>query len=881
MDPSVANYPATPNATNAFYAYYSVRLKMKPGSMSATLPASWSFNYLSFYGKIHLDPFTESIDIPWTNHISDQLPGGGYAQYLQVNKNGEVTWRVGEEINCQETNQQVTLQFPSGAVSVELFRIAVKGMTGDKIIWTQYGGNVCDQVTYFCQGNIFVNNCTTTPLVVFPTLPACTPNRNITFDQSIFNGRHAIFVWVDNIPPGENIEDFDGVIHIEPSMNAFSSLDFGILTLPIDLIDVEKRKNADGSFDIYFRLKQAYSHNSTVWTFLTILIEGVYNTSQGGQLDVSLTAARGAFTENGVIEVCAPSGTPAVINIPGFPDCDGDLSIGAEQYDGTDCELGARYRLTFSNGSTMALDALHLTLAFIPNDDNNIPAQPVTTLPCPGCWSYQPGPQNIHFWIYDNTTPFSIQNGETIDVFFPNENDCVRYFVFRAEATLAGQNAPCALPATVNLNEFPACNPEVQGRVFLPDPLLTPAPHYYVNLRNSSNHIVSQIFEDCQEEYSFCPDWSDGPFNLQVLTNPAHQNNYCGCGVTTYDMVLIQRHLLAQDQLTWPYAWIAADANYSKDITTSDIVAIRKCILGIENHYGNPNGASWWYISKDFSLPPNPFNSNYETANTSTVPSNGLGNYGNFYAVKIGDVNQSCVCDNNRPGPRAAEMPSAFQLRAEAAPAEAPNTLRIPVYADAGVEAIALQFGLRFDPAALRLINVTPNSALDIDPSCFGLTRKADGELRFAWFSTDGQTPLPGNALLFTLEFEAAEAALPQGQAVWMSDAVLNSLAYPAATGEELPTQLRWSGRHASAADLIVQPNPAADQAQLYIHSRLRGEAQLRLLDNRGVPLQQHDLFLQEGEQVLRLDLAGLKPGVYTLHLQSGGGTVVKKLSKL
>jgi hypothetical protein len=226
-------------------------------------------------------------------------------------------------------------------------------------------------------------------------------------------------------------------------------------------------------------------------------------------------------------------------------------------------------------------------------------------------------------------------------------------------------------------------------------------------------------------------------------------------------------------------------------------------------------------------------------------------------------------------------MPSAFQLRAEAAPAEAPNTLRIPVYADAGVEAIALQFGLRFDPAALRLINVTPNSALDIDPSCFGLTRKADGELRFAWFSTDGQTPLPGNALLFTLEFEAAEAALPQGQAVWMSDAVLNSLAYPAATGEELPTQLRWSGRHASAADLIVQPNPAADQAQLYIHSRLRGEAQLRLLDNRGVPLQQHDLFLQEGEQVLRLDLAGLKPGVYTLHLQSGGGTVVKKLSKL
>jgi hypothetical protein len=52
-------------------------------------------------------------------------------------------------------------------------------------------------------------------------------------------------------------------------------------------------------------------------------------------------------------------------------------------------------------------------------------------------------------------------------------------------------------------------------------------------------------------------------------------------GVTTYDLVLISKHILGIEPLGSPYKMIAADANKSNSITTFDIVEIRKLILGI------------------------------------------------------------------------------------------------------------------------------------------------------------------------------------------------------------------------------------------------------------------------------------------------------------
>ncbi|RMD75866.1 MAG: hypothetical protein D6818_01100, partial [Bacteroidetes bacterium] len=63
-------------------------------------------------------------------------------------------------------------------------------------------------------------------------------------------------------------------------------------------------------------------------------------------------------------------------------------------------------------------------------------------------------------------------------------------------------------------------------------------------------------------------------------------------GVTTYDLVLIAKHILHVVPFDNPWAYIAADANGSGTVTTADMVAIRKLILHFTPEF--PNGVPSW-----------------------------------------------------------------------------------------------------------------------------------------------------------------------------------------------------------------------------------------------------------------------------------------------
>jgi len=54
---------------------------------------------------------------------------------------------------------------------------------------------------------------------------------------------------------------------------------------------------------------------------------------------------------------------------------------------------------------------------------------------------------------------------------------------------------------------------------------------------------------------------------------------------------MIQRHILGLAELDSPYKLIAADINNSESITGSDLLALRKMVLGINTEF--PNNHSW------------------------------------------------------------------------------------------------------------------------------------------------------------------------------------------------------------------------------------------------------------------------------------------------
>lgn len=128
----------------------------------------------------------------------------------------------------------------------------------------------------------------------------------------------------------------------------------------------------------------------------------------------------------------------------------------------------------------------------------------------------------------------------------------------------------------------------------------------------------------------------------QTYTVAPYRNDFPLNGVSTYDLVLITKHILGLEALGSPYRIIAADANKSQSVTTFDVVALRKLILGIDTAFSG--NTSWRFVPAGFVFPDpaNPFQSPFpETLSVplQTTPVTGV----DFTAVKVGDVNATAI----------------------------------------------------------------------------------------------------------------------------------------------------------------------------------------------------------------------------------------------
>ncbi|HAD13259.1 MAG TPA: hypothetical protein DCF33_12580, partial [Saprospirales bacterium] len=170
-------------------------------------------------------------------------------------------------------------------------------------------------------------------------------------------------------------------------------------------------------------------------------------------------------------------------------------------------------------------------------------------------------------------------------------------------------------------------------------------PYSYFDLTddNGNYQLINNVPLDAT--FTIAPEKDDNPLN----------------GVTTYDLVLISKHILGLEPLNSPYKMIAADANKSGSITTFDIVEIRKLILGIYTEL--PNNTSWRFVDKAFVFPNanNPFQSAFpETVSVANAMTTQFGK--DFAGVKIGDVNNSAVANANMQAEERTDGTALFDV---------------------------------------------------------------------------------------------------------------------------------------------------------------------------------------------------------------------------
>jgi len=338
-------------------------------------------------------------------------------------------------------------------------------------------------------------------------------------------------------------------------------------------------------------------------------------------------------------------------------------------------------------------------------------------------------------------------------------------------------------------------------------------------------------------------------------------------GVTTYDLVLISKHILSIEPLNSPYKMIAADANKSNSITTLDIVELRKLILGI--YQTLPMNTSWRFVEKAYSFPvPFIFQSDFpEGINCIAFPTANA----DFVGIKVGDVNNTAV-SNTRPPERALTSISWPAMRQAKG-----DVVTLPIVYTGSADMEAIQLGLRFDPALLQLISPAQGDIPSYLPGNFNLLQAAQGEIRTLWLPmTVEAEKIQPNAVLFYLSFKVLGDLPESGMPLWLDNQLLDCAAWNAGgtefvfqqTNASAAAMERDGSQKNTSFQVSVRPNPTANEAVMLVQASKAETARLAIYDAFGRQLVFKEIQLHKGAQDISLpEVAQFLAGVYQWKL--------------
>jgi hypothetical protein len=300
-----------------------------------------------------------------------------------------------------------------------------------------------------------------------------------------------------------------------------------------------------------------------------------------------------------------------------------------------------------------------------------------------------------------------------------------------------------------------------------------------------------------------------------------------GNGVTTYDLVLISRHILGIQNLNSPYKVIAADANKSNSVTTLDMVVIRKVILQIEP--GFANNTSWRFVNKDFVFanPANPFAAQFpEVVNYNNLTLSDLN--ADFVAIKVGDVNGSAATSLNGDV-EDRSFNGTLNINVEEQQLKAGKTYQIAFTAPAA-EVLGYQFTLNVSDA-LEVMDLIGGVASEEN---FGLLLE-EGVITTSWNVSEARALAQGE-VLFTLVVKA-NADVAASEAFAATSAYTMAEAYNS-NGELMNVNLNFSGASSEFALYQNVPNPFKGVTVIGFTLPEAATATLKVMDVSGKVLQ-------------------------------------------
>ncbi|HEX5626018.1 MAG TPA: T9SS type A sorting domain-containing protein [Saprospiraceae bacterium] len=373
-------------------------------------------------------------------------------------------------------------------------------------------------------------------------------------------------------------------------------------------------------------------------------------------------------------------------------------------------------------------------------------------------------------------------------------------------------------------------------------------------------------------EYTFY----DLPEGEDYKVSP-NKNDDVNNGVSTADIVLIQKHILGIQKFNSVYQYIAADVNQTKSVTAADISDIRKLILGVSDSFRN-GVQSWTFIRNSvvFSDPENPW-ADYPWANQYELKDlQGAQDAMDFMGVKMGDINYSAKTTEFNNGVETRSG-NALVMEIDEMPLNAKGTVKIPVFGSWTGGLTGFQFSLKWNADHLQYAAVLPGF-LDMNAENITVGQGEWGWMNLSWNAAHA---VPSkNTALFYLVFNVVESKLA-APSLELFHGHLSAEAYD---DQVRVMDLVWRSRGKEAAhaafDLYQnQPNPF--DGRTYINFSLSQDqiVKFKVYDVHGALLVSRDVDAHKGLNQLIVDKSDLgQPGVYYYQLHTAGGVKTRSL---
>lgn len=444
----------------------------------------------------------------------------------------------------------------------------------------------------------------------------------------------------------------------------------------------------------------------------------------------------------------------------------------------------------------------------------------------------------------------------------------------------SGQIETC-VPPLASIKMFQVCASELRARLTtLRGGTLSNA---YLQVSAADNCTNPCAVDSIAAEQGFCEVCPSCPrIRIRPFKNDDHVN-----GVNTYDLVLIQRHIIGEKPLKSLYHLLAADVNRDYVINSADIVALRSLILGMSTVFPQE---SWRFVDPA-NVVLHPINPLFSQLPDYIISTNPPAEPLTFVAIKIGDVNGNAVVNltNDAADDRFDER---LKLPVSVGYAEASyrkgQVFSVPVTYRGDRPLLAYQMALRFDAQRVVLKGTFAGDLPGYNSNNFGLTRAHEGEIRTLWMAPDDKAVAFSQAtpVLFYLTFEAL-ADIATSDDVWLT---LNDDAGCRLWDDEeeeyalmlTAPRERLEAVAASALEVAVRPNPVVSGGYVVLRLPDAMDIQITVWSADGrLALERRWAALAAGEHVLHLpETATLPAGTYAIEVKGSRERCIERFLK-